>query len=205
MQNSKIKKRFFAFIHKWYGVFLSLIILVTAYFINNKITNINVLSSIKCEDILKSTITFTSIILGLYGGLIGQVISAKNSNNEFITWYFKIVNKSTFVFNIMSSVITAMLLVGISILLLAVDIWNDNIKCILTLLWTFNLTSFIIYQTANYYLFINMLLVNNPVKKANKSNEFNGKQKTKIFENSAKMQSFENKEPQKIHKLIEKK
>lgn len=205
MKNSKIKKRMLELIHKWFGIVISLIIVIIAYYTNDRITNINILSSNKYEEVLKSTITFTSIILGLYGGLIGQVISAKNSNNEFIVWYFKEVNKSTFVFNILCSVITAMVLVGISVLLLAVDIFSDEIKFVLTCLWAFNLTSFIIYQTSNYYLFIKMLLVDNPVKKANKSDKANDKHKTETFENSSKAQSFENKEAISINKLLEKK
>lgn len=205
MRNNKNKKKILALIHKWFGFVFSLLIVIIAYFINYKITNINILSSSKYEDVLKSTITFTSIVLGLYGGLIGQVISAKNSNNEFIVWYFKEVDKSTFIFNIMFSVITAMLLVGISILLLAVDIFNDDLKCVLTCLWVFNLISFIIYQTSNYYLFIKMLLVDNPVKKGNKRDKANVKHKTEIFENSSKAQYFENKEAKNINKLLEKK
>lgn len=145
-----------SFWHKSFGIIIS-ICLVLILFIFNKFVPINVMLSKNSPDILKSTITFTSIVIGLSGTLVGQVISAKNCKNEFVVWYFEKVDKSTFIFNIMAGTISAFILIGASIFLLSYEMLSDILRRIATLVWVCSLSAFIIYQISDYKLFLDIL------------------------------------------------
>lgn len=150
---SKIKKVW----HIIYGIIISIVITCLLTRINQKYS-INILSSSYSNEILKSTITFVSIITGFSGGLMGQVINAKNNKSDFYIWYFKTVDKTVFKLNILLGTLTAFLIVGISIILLANDIISSTIDSFLMIIWTGTLIAFLIYQLNNYYLFLKMLL-----------------------------------------------
>lgn len=177
-------------IHRFGMFFMSILFLVILHLINEKMTNINVMLSKNMADILKSTITFTSIISGFSGSLIGQLIGSKNNKNKFVIWYFEKIDRKTFVYNVLFGTISAFSLIGCSIILLSYDIMNDFNKTFFTHLWTLSLFSFVLYQIKIYYLCLDLLLyVPKDIPKYNQTNNIDSEEKQKIFKSMKDKQS----------------
>ena len=177
-------------IHRFGMFFMSILFLVILHLINEKMTNINVMLSKNMADILKSTITFTSIISGFSGSLIGQLIGSKNNKNIFVIWYFEKIDRKTFVYNVLFGTISAFSLIGCSIILLSYDIMNDFNKTVFTHLWTLSLFSFVLYQIKIYYLCLDLLLyVPKDIPKYNQTNNIDSEEKQKIFKSMKDKQS----------------
>ena len=175
-------KLFSKFRHRWGLFILAIILTLISYFVNEYIVAINILLSSNAGDILKSTITFTSIISGFSASLIGQLISAKNGKNEFLLWYFKTVDSKTFIINVLLGTISAFVLIGTSILLLSYDMINDLLKMIITFIWTLSIFSFILCQINNYYLYLKLLLfIPESKPEHNKTKNLNDNQKKNYF------------------------
>lgn len=176
--------------HRFGMLIISIIFLIVLHLINEKTTNINFMLSENMEDILKSTITFTSIISGFSGSLIGQLIGSKSNNNKFVIWYFEKIDRNTFIWNILLGTFSAFFLIGCSIILLSYDIMNDINKTIFTHLWTLSLFSFILYQIKIYHLCLNLLLyVPKDIPKYNQTSNTSQEEKEQIFESMKRKQS----------------
>lgn len=170
------------FLHQWGYFALAIILTFISHLINDNLITINVLLSNNAGDILKSTITFASIISGFSGSLIGQLISAKNSENKFLLWYFEISDSSTLIFNIKAGVISAFALIGSSIFLLSYVMLDNVVKSIATYVWAISLFSFILYQINNYILCLKLLLfIPKESPEYNKTQNLNEQQKQNIF------------------------
>lgn len=175
----KVIKRF---LHQWGYFALAIIFTFISHLINENLITINVLLSNNAGDILKSTITFASIISGFSGSLIGQLISAKNSENKFLLWYFEISDAPTLIFNIKAGVVSAFALIGSSIFLLSYIMLDNVVKSILTYVWVISLFSFILYQINNYILCLKLLLfIPKESPERNKTQNLNEQQKQDIF------------------------
>lgn len=166
---------------KSHGFIISLAFSVVCLVINN-FFSINIMRSQNVNNILEATITFASIILGLSSALIGNMVSAKTEKNRFIIWYFKKVDRATFMFKVKASIVSAFMLIISSIVLLSYDILSDCLKFICTCFWVWSLSAFIIYQTSEYFLFLDILFFQDDTEDAasiqrsnNMSDEKNGK------------------------------
>lgn len=195
-------------IHRWGLFIISIILMGVFHFINEKVIPINFMLSNNSSDILKSTITFSSIISGFSGSLIGQLISSKNNKNAFIVWYFEAIDTTTFTINVMIGTISAFCLIGCSIILLSYDIMSDITKMLITHLWIWALMSFVLYQIKEYYLCLKILFfVPKEKTKFNHTSNINQEEKQNIFDSTSSniSDALSQTKPIKANSLIKKK
>ena len=125
---------------------------------------------------MQSTITLTSIILGFFGTLLGQILSTlreekkekKDSEEKLMSWYFNTVNIKVFTNKVLLSILNGVLLLVISLVVIAKDAYHATTLIILWYFWLFLLLSFLTYQFSIYKVFIKLIFYdresNNPEK-----------------------------------------
>jgi len=150
---------------------ICLVLFIILNFFDFKIYNSNGL-----DKIMQSTITLTSIILGFFGTLLGQILSTlreekkekKDSEEKLMSWYFNTVNIKVFTNKVLLSILNGVLLLVISLVVIAKDAYHATTLIILWYFWLFLLLSFLTYQFSIYKVFIKLIFYdresNNPEK-----------------------------------------
>lgn len=108
-------------------------------------------------EIMKLTITFSSILLGFFGTLLGQLLSLKNKNgSKKLSYFFQHVSTFEFKFVMLMNVINAIVLDALSLFVL---IQGSSFKSWSLMIWLVFLFAFILHQLYLYYLFIELLFL----------------------------------------------
>ena len=141
------------------------------------------------SDVMKSTLTFSSIMFGFFGTLIVQIINLKskyqNEKNNSITLFFEKVNKSEMKFVLYLNIISMIILDSLSLLVLLQGEKVPNI-------WLYILSCFLIIFIGNqwrvYRIFILLLFSNQDIYNAHgqlneeKAEKFNESLSNKLVE-----------------------
>lgn len=108
-------------------------------------------------EIMKLIITFSSILLGFFGTLLGQLLSLKNKNgSNKLSYFFQHVSTFEFKFVMLMNVINAIVLDALSLFVL---IQGSTFKIWSLMIWLGFLFAFILHQLYLYYLFIELLFL----------------------------------------------
>lgn len=113
------------------------------------------------SEIMKSSLTLSSILLGFFGTLLAQIINLKtkyaNDKNSNINVFFQNVSQFELKYILKTNVFNTVLLDVISLVIL---IQGNSINNNFLFLWGIIFTSFIAHQCYVYYIFIELLLLN---------------------------------------------
>ncbi len=108
-------------------------------------------------EIMKLTVTFSSILLGFFGTLLGQLLSLKNKSvSKKLSYFFQHVSTFEFKFVMLMNVINAIVLDALSLFVL---IQGSTFKIWSLMIWLGFLFAFILHQLYLYYLFIELLFL----------------------------------------------
>lgn len=118
-------------------------------------------------DVMKSTLTFSSIMFGFFGTLIVQIINLKskyqNEKNNSITLFFEKVNNSEMKFVLYVNIISMIILDSLSLLVL---LQGEKVLNIWLYIWSLSLIVFIVNQWRAYRIFILLLFTNQDIYNA---------------------------------------
>lgn len=141
------------------------------------------------SDVMKSTLTFSSIMFGFFGTLIVQIINLKskyqNEKNNSITLFFEKVNKSEMKFVLYLNIISMIILDSLSLLVL---LQGEKVPNIWLYIWSCFLIIFIGNQWRVYRIFILLLFSNQDIYNAHgqlneeKAEKFNERLSNKLVE-----------------------
>ena len=120
-------------------------------------------------EIMKLTVTFSSILLGFFGTLLGQLLSLKNKSvSKKLSYFFQYVSTFEFKFVMLMNVINATILDGLSFFVL---IQGSFFKSWTLIIWLGFLFAFILHQLYLYYLFIELLFLKDEKRYGTPDNE----------------------------------
>lgn len=141
-------------IGKSYGIPIFIALIVC--FIKSKLPFLQIQDD-NINEVMKSTLTVSSILFGFFGTMLGQLINAKSKydkdDSNVITAFFKTVDNTEIRLTMMINVFNTVLIDLFSMLVLLCN-KNSNILKI----WFFILIIFTLNLTYVYYVFIKLLI-----------------------------------------------
>lgn len=112
------------------------------------------------SDVMKSTLTVSSILLGFFGTLLAQIINLKskysNDTSSSINVFFNNVSNYEIKIVLITNVLNSVIIDVISLLIL---IQGENVGNNYLRIWSVIFVIFILHQCYVYYIFIELLLM----------------------------------------------